>query len=289
MALAVLSAVAGIVIIAAAAVYAIQTSGGDGDGSVSAVTSTPTSRATPSPTKGVTPTSVPPTAVPPTSAPTATPKPTPAPTSSPTPAPGTPRPSTEFFLWNSKSGEWQANGLTKETSAYSEGDVVPFLLKVSGVKAGQTYDVTLDAFDCGLSPGRSFDYLTSAAAGGDAPLLAAPAPGRARPDAQAPVPDDPAVAKDGGPLAYLALWGGTFQTAPSWEQTPGSCAGDQKLTVRVRAQAGTLYLAWGGHLASQADWPGGGASSAKTSFGLSVSVDGLGDMRLEVPASAVSH
>jgi hypothetical protein len=165
---------------------------------------------------------------------------------------------------------------------------VPFLYKLSGLKPGETYEIDIDYFDCGLSPGQSFDHLASTASAGDAPRLATRGPGRVRPDSQVPVPDDPGVANDGGTTAYLSVWGGTFQHAPELTATPATCAGDKKLTTRVRAQSTTLYVEWGGHVATAADWPGEGAASAKSPFGISAMLQGASEERLEMLVGAVS-
>ena len=275
---AVLSAFA-LVTVVLAAVYFIASAGDDNGGPIVSVTATPTRRPTASPTER-------PTAIPTTPALTATPAPSPSP--SPSPVPGTPRPNIEFLLWNEKAARWQEEDLKKDASGVAEGDVVLFLYKLSGLKAGETYEVDIDYFDCGLSPGQSFDHLASTGSSGDAPQLAAPGPGRVRPDSQVPVPDDPAIANDGEPTAYLSLWGATFQHSPTLTATPANCAGDKKLTVRVLAQASTLYLEWGGHLASAADWLGEGASSAKSAFGMTATLQGADEARLEVLAGAVS-
>ena len=276
--LAILSAFA-LVTVVLAAVYFIAGAGDDGSGPIVSVTSTPTRRPTASPTE-------PPTAIPTT--PAATPTPTPSPSASPSPVPGTPQPGAEFFLWNEKTGEWQGDDLKKGSSGVSEGDVVLFLFKLSGVNPGESYQIDIDYFDCGLSPGQSFDHLAATATAGDAPQLAAPGPGRVRPDSQVPVPDDPGVANDGGTAAYLSAWGGTFQHTPELTATPATCAGDKKLTMQVRALSTTLYVEWGGHVATAADWLGAGAASAKSPFGMSAMLQGAGEVRLEMLAGAVS-
>ncbi len=277
MALAILSAFA-LVTVVVAAVYFIAGTGDDDGGPIVSVTSTPTRQPTASPTEL-------PTAIPTTPAVT----PTPSPSASPSPVPGTPQPGAGFFLWNEKTGKWQGDNLKKDSSGVSEGDVVLFLFKLSGVKPGESYQIDIDYFDCGLSPGQSFDHLAATTTAGDAPQLAAPAPGRVRPDSQVPAPDDPGVANDGGTTAYLSVWGGTFQHTPELTPTPATCAGDKKLSMRVRAQSTTLYVEWGGHVATAADWLGEGAASAKSPFGMSAMLQGAGEERLEVLVGAVSR
>jgi hypothetical protein len=267
-------------------IYLVAGTGDSGGGPIVSATTTPTKRPTASPTASPT---VRPTVVPATPAATATAKPTATPAPSPSPVPGTPRPSAELFLWNAKTGKWQADDLKQSSSSLSEGDAVLFLFKLSGVKPGETYEITIDYFDCGLSPGKSFDHLAAADAGGGAAQLAAPGPGRVTPDAQVPVPDDPGVANDSASTAYLALWGGTFPHATKLVATPATCAGDKRLTVPVLARASTLYLEWGGHLASAADWVNQGAASATSPFGMSATMADIGEARIELLPGAVSE
>jgi hypothetical protein len=270
----VLSAFA-LITVAVAAVYFVAGTGDDGGGGpIAAVTSTPTRKPTVSPTEQ------------PTSTPTL-PAATPTSSPSPSPVPGTPRPGAEFFLWNDESKQWQDDDLEKDSSSAGEGDILLFLFKLNDVKPGETYQIEIDYFDCGLSPGRSFDYL-AAASSGDTPQLATPGPGRVRPDSQVPVPDDPGVGNDGGSPAYLSAWGGTFQRAPELSPVSATCTGDKKLSVSVLAQSSTLYVEWGGHLASVTDWLGEGAASAKLPFGMSAMLQGASAERIEVLVGAVS-
>jgi hypothetical protein len=277
--LAVLSAFA-VVAVVVAIVTLVASSGDDGGGTVVGVTSTPTRRPTASPTR-------PPTTATTTPAATPTASPTKSPTPSPSPIPGTPAPDAEFFLWDATSGKWLAGD--PPPGIYSEGDTIVFLLKLTGVEPGESYELAIDYFDCGLSPGQSFDYLAPVTAAGDGPGLTPPGPGRARPDSQVPAPDDPAVTSDAGAGGQLSAWGGAFQRAPEFTPAQSACSGDKQLTVSVLGQAGTLYIEWGGHLATAADWPGKGAASAKSSFGISAGLAGAEASRLEIAPGAVSR
>jgi len=165
---------------------------------------------------------------------------------------------------------------------------VLFLYKLDGVHPGQTYEIVVDYFDCGLSPGQSFDHLGPMPSPGDAPQMMPPGPGRARPDAQVPIPDDPAVTNDGGPGSLLMVWGGTFPHSPALEVTPADCAGDKRVKLQVTAQSSTIELEWAGHLASAKDWPGAGAASAKSPFGMTAAAGGLPGARIEVAPGAVA-
>ncbi len=267
-------AAAGVAAIAVAAAYLIAGSGG-GNGGAVANPNTPTRRPTVSATGA------------PTTAPVAT-APTPSPSPSPSPVPATPQPAPEFFVWNSRSGKWQAHDLQEGSSGFAEGDSVLFLYKLDGVVPRQTYEISIDYFDCGLSPGQSFDHLGPMPSTGDAPQLASPGPGRTRPDSQVPIPDDPGVANGGGPGSLLTLWGGTFPHSPALEMAPANCAGDKRVMLQVTAQASIIELEWAGHLASAKDWLGEGASSAKSPFGMTVRARGLLDSRIQVAPGAVA-
>ncbi|HSP54860.1 MAG TPA: hypothetical protein VLS25_04660 [Dehalococcoidia bacterium] len=271
------AAVAAIAVVAivVAAVYLIAGTGG-GNGGAVANANTPTRRPAVSVTAA-------PTTAPVTQAPTLSPSP------SPSPVPATTQATPNFFLWNSVSGKWQSSDLQKDSSGFTEGDSVLFLYKLDGVHRGQTYEIVIDYFDCGLSPGQSFDHLGPMPSTGDAPQMMPPGPGRARPDAQVPVPDDPGVGHDGGPGSLLTVWGGTFPHSPAWEMTPAECAGDKRVKLQVTAQSSTIELEWAGHLAAAKDWPGEGAASAKTSFGMTVTARSLPGTRIQVLPGAVTR
>ncbi|HET8943773.1 MAG TPA: hypothetical protein VFO59_03250, partial [Dehalococcoidia bacterium] len=108
---------------------------------------------------------------------------------------------------------------------------------------------------------------------------------RERPDSQVPLPD--AVQAAGG-TAYVSAWGGTFQQAPEVSPT-SSCTGDQRVDLRVLAGSSTVYIEWGGHLASAADWPENGAASARAPFGMSAVLQGTLAIRLQVLPNTISR
>ena len=204
-------------------------------------------------------------------------------TPDPSAVPQSPDQATALFAWNARAGKWQQDSLIPGKTDYAEGDTVPFLFRLWNVSPGQVYEVAIDYFDCGLSPERSFDYLSSP--GDSAPRLVAPGPGRERPDSQVPLPD--AVQAAGG-TAYVSAWGGTFQQAPEVSPT-SSCTGDQRVNLRVLAGSSTVYIEWGGHLASAADWPENGAASARAPFGMSAVLQGTLAIRLQVLPNTISR
>ncbi|HET9476935.1 MAG TPA: hypothetical protein VFP63_05565 [Dehalococcoidia bacterium] len=258
-ALAVLSAFA-LGVVVAGVVYLIAGGGGADDGPAVFATATPTIR--PTALSNVQPTNTP--------GASAVPEP--------------PAQDTALFAWNAREGKWQQDSLIPGKTDYTEGDTVPFLFRLWNVNPGQVYDVAVDYFDCGLSPARSFDYLGSV--GDTAPRLAAPGPGRDRPDSQVPLPA--AVQAPGG-TAYVSVWGGTFQQAPEMSPIAETCTGDQRILLRVLAGSSAIYIEWGAHLASVADWPEDGAASARAPFGMTAALDGTSARRLQVLPNTISR
>jgi hypothetical protein len=213
-------------------------------------------------------------------------QPTAAPTNGPGPSavPEPPAQDTALFAWNARAGKWQQDSLIPGKTDYAEGDTVPFMFRLWNVSPGEVYEVSIDYFDCGLSPERSFDYLSSPR--DSAPRVVAPGPGRERPDSQVPLPA--AVQATSG-TAYVSAWGGTFQQAPEVSPIAETCTGDHRVILRVLAGSSTVYIEWGGHLASAADWPENGAASARAPFGMSAVLQGTLAIRLQVLPNTVSR
>lgn len=209
----------------------------------------------------------------PSAAPTATPSPTatlshsptPSPTLSPpllTPSPtSTPTPSTlRLAVW-SKAGSTWADSLA--AAAYEEGDNVPFLLMMGDLQPGETYRVII-RYECRANGAAAFDFLSGTAEESAGQMATAEGgPGRARPDATIPLPDDPTIRfDDARPDASLRLWGGSFVSAPR-SLSEGPCVSEKQFEVMILARQTIAYLMWAGHLASADDWGSGkGASSA---------------------------
>lgn len=223
------------------------------------------------------------------------PPPTLSPADVPTTFPTTPRPQTPgtslappsittsamLFLWNPRIERWQYEMLALDASDYTEGDTIPFLLKIRNAEPGKVYELAIHYFNCGLSPGQSFDGLASTQSSGDLPRLEAPGPGRVRPDSQVQVPSL-ATADHSGATPYLAVWGGAIQQAPVQSDVISNCSGDRSLNVQILAHGPTLYAEWGGHLAAKTTWLGGGAAHAGGAFRMMAILDGKAKARIEV-------
>lgn len=209
---------------------------------------------------------------------------------SPKPAAATP-PATEtlgarfaFAVWDNVGGQWQFDDLRR--SGYHGGDAIPFLLRINNARPGQLYDVNI-RYDCPTSEASGFDFLTDHNHDVQVePALAAYGPGRALPDAAVLIPDDASIAVDNTEEGRnLRIWGATFERSPVGPLPPTPCAVDKMILVRVRPRGETVYLAWGGHLASPNE--SGGQSRA---FGMQVGIAGLAQEaeRLNVIPAAAS-
>ncbi len=154
---------------------------------------------------------------------------------------------------------WQNGNLNGNQAHYYEGDSVPYRVTVSDLTPGQTYTVTL-SWATTKSGKHAIDYLTtynrtelsadpcSAAGficGGTTSTL--------------PIPVDPNVTGSGvTPIpGVFTLFGGTFPVnATSAYALAGPYSGDSDTSISVSfvADSTNAVLAWGGHIASRADW-----------------------------------
>jgi hypothetical protein len=245
-------------------------SDGNGDAAppIASATASPTATATPSPTASPTP------------RPTSVASPTPAPTPGPAYA-------TSLLSWSETESAWVASELDSSTSDYSEGDLVPFLLKIEDATSGTTYVVTI-TYDC-LSLGfHAFDYLAGLDDDSAEPLLTSPGPGNSLPDSSLLVPDDPSIDFDGRQGASLNAWGAVFSAASG--PTPATeCTGTKSVSLSLSAQDTTLSLAWAGHLASPADWGQADGAASATPFGMAVDVNGEVEESFSMLSSAVAR
>ncbi len=204
--------------------------------------------------------------------PTASPPASPSPAGSPTAPPTTPTASPPaaasgiLLAWSKANRAWDASGTAG--LGYREGEAVPLLLIIRGAKPSQQYAVHL-YYDCSAGGANAIDFLAGVPEAALEEITgAAGGPGRARPDAAIPLPDDPALTFDEvRPDASLRLWGGTFASAPQPPSPPGQCTRGKTVDVAIVARQETVYLLWGAHLASAKDWgEGKGASSATAPF-----------------------
>lgn len=211
---------------------------------------------------------------------TESPSPTasPAPAASPSPAPAaatpSPAPSGTLLAWSKAGRSWDSSGAAGR--GYREGEAVPLLLVIRNTRPSEKYSVRL-GYDCISGGANAIDFLTGMPeAALQEAATAAGGPGRARPDAAIPLPDDPALTfDDARPDPSLRLWGGTFASAPAGPVPSGPCNGGKEVTLAIVARQETVYLLWAAHLASARDWGSGkGAASAQAPFAAGASSGG---------------
>jgi len=167
--------------------------------------------------------------------------------------------------WSDVNSQWRYGNLNEQNSSYYEGESVPFMLKIETAVIGTTYDIGI-RYKCDKGGKNAYDFLTRYDRNrGTAPALDPEGPGNATPDATAAINDDPSIAYDNGESdRNWKLWGAHFNSTPSGPTPSTDCPNDGEKTynVSIQADATTVYMLWGGHLASALDWGAGlGASS----------------------------
>lgn len=238
------------------------------------------------------------------STPSRAPSPSPAPTGSPTPRPTAVAPATatpaasatpagpmvapRLAVWSTKNSRWLAEDLAATPSGYREGDAMPFLLRIDGAKAGTAFEAQLK-YDCKSGGAAAFDFLVSVPDQlANQTATADGGPGRQRPDSTIPVPDDLSISPDDADGRSLRLWGGTFQGPPTGPEPATACRNEKTVTVGILARQETVFLMWGAHLASAADWGASNAASAASAFGMRAIVNGGATAAVNVPAGAIA-
>lgn len=193
-------------------------------------------------------------------------------------------------VWADIRRQWQFGDLPAEASGYREGQAIPFLLRIDNVSPGDVHRISL-LYNCGADGTAAFDFLTGYERdAGSEPALTVD--GLA--DATIPVPDDPAIDfddKDREADRLFRLWGASFDKALTGP-TPGApCSKDKLIGITIKVHAPTVYLLWGGHLGSSADWgEGQGAASHDSPFEIEVRVPGVApeSQKLRIAPGAVS-
>ncbi len=176
------------------------------------------------------------------------------------PGPKSPNSIASYALdeWSDTLGAWQPTDLDGQNSAYHEGEAVPFMLRIENAVPGTQYRVSV-LFDCARQDGPSYDFLTSYDRDrGVMPALHQDGPGSSAADATLAVPDDEDMTLDDRERdRSFKLWGGSFNSGAAGPVRDGSCLGQGQTAQKtymftVRALDDTVYLLWGGHLASSA-------------------------------------
>lgn len=184
------------------------------------------------------------------------------------------------------SSSWQTGNLNQSNSVYAEGDSVPYRARLTGLTPEAIYRLTF-AWDATKNGLRAIDYLTTynrteaSAVPCDAATCGAVGP------EQVGIPAD----ADLGSVVQIAgsftMWGAQFTAPgtvigdpaagnlcstspcsiganPSAYGLSGTYAdtAERRISVVFTAKHETVVIAWGGHVASQADWGAGNAASS---------------------------
>jgi hypothetical protein len=152
--------------------------------------------------------------------------------------------------------DWGNGNLNASSAHFFEGDSVPYRMVMTGLTAGNSYDLTFE-WDTTKSGKHAFDYITSFNRTVTDADPCAGIDGCAGPADTELIPLDPNVAAAGVTqlAGELALYGGTI-TAVSAYTLSGTYADDSstRITVTFEASDDTAVLAWGGHISTRLDW-----------------------------------
>ena len=196
----------------------------------------------------------------------------PPPPAAPSPISGDEEPLFSLAVWDGAA--WQFSP-SPQGATYSEGEAVPFLLRIDGARPGDNYPVTI-RYDC-----NAFDFLTAYDRDhGSGPALAADGPGSAIADSGLAIPDDPGTAEDDAEAGALRLWGGSF-AALGGPLPPSACADEKRLVPMLSAAADTLFLLWAAQLSE-------GASEGAIPLRLTVQVPDREELRIDIDPETVS-
>ena len=185
------------------------------------------------------------------------------------------------------SPSWQTGNLNQSNSVYAEGDSVPYRATMTGLTPEAIYRLTI-AWDATSNGLRAIDYLTSY---NRTETLAVPCDvttcGAVGP-VQTGIPADPDLGSVVQVAGNFTAWGAQFTASGTVIGDPAAgnlCSGspcsiganpsayslsgaytdtaERRISIVFTAKNETAVIAWGGHVASQADW---GASNAASSI-----------------------
>ena len=191
-----------------------------------------------------------------------------------------------LFIWSRQQRQWLSSDLIREEPGYHEGDVVPFMLRVEHATPSTLYEVQL-TYVCRTTDSAAFDYLATPSDADNASLTTPPGPAR-REDASIPIPDDSAISFDASGRRFRA-WSASFRQAPEGPLPDGACQTEKRLNLSLMSQGGTMFMVWGGHLASKADWgENQGASSQHSPIFIEVTVGQAASQKLGIGPDAIA-
>lgn len=171
-----------------------------------------------------------------------------------------PSPSTDGCA--TSATEWDSGNLGASKSVYTEGDSVPYRILLDNLSI-DTHNIIIE-WDTTKSSKHALDYITTynRTVTDANPCLGVSGCGAASTFA---IPVDPQVSGGGvTPVAgNLTLFGGTITGVSAYTYQDGAgFSGDKsaRITITFTASQANPVLAWGGHIATRADW--GAANSA---------------------------
>src|SRR2546425_7245783 len=205
--------------------------------------------------------------------PTPPPLPTPTPTPGPTPtyAPGVSAGADLDQCGNGPASApvactgtaWQNGNLNANQAHYFEGDSVPYRIRFSNLSTSATHSVTLE-WDTTKSGKHAIDYLTTFNRTETTADPCSGVTGCGSPTTFAIPPDGNFTAACAGCtqiLGFFTLYNGTITGVSAYTlSAPYSGNSTTGITITFMAGTASPVLAWGGHIATQADWGAGNSA-----------------------------
>jgi hypothetical protein len=165
------------------------------------------------------------------------------------------------------ANEWVNGNLGASKAHYFEGESIPYRMVMDNLTTGTGEHNLIIEWDTTKQGKHALDYLTSwdhadSVKGGNP--CAGTSVSCASPDVE-PIPADPQVTAAGVTQApgEFELYGGDIKGLSTYRYPLGEgFAGDKsaQITITFTASIKNPILAWGGHIASQADWEAGNSA-----------------------------
>ena len=158
---------------------------------------------------------------------------------------------------DTSANQWVNGNLNENGSSYFEGDSIPYRMLFDNLSTSGTHTVTIE-WDTTKSSKHAIDYIDSF---NQSVLDANPCLGVSGCSAFTtfPIPVDPQVSGAGiTPLSgVFTMYGGTITSLSAYSYADGSgFVGDKsaRITITFSASVANPVLAWGGHIATRANW-----------------------------------
>jgi hypothetical protein len=176
-------------------------------------------------------------------------------------------------------GAWIPGVLDANTSDYAEGDSVPYRVILSNFVEGSPGNTITISWDSTKGGPHALDYLTSfdrtlTLGSGNTPCDVATA--GCGIFTTFPVPVDGAVSGAGVTQAsgVFTLFGGTITSVSGYSNSGPAGKRSTNITVTFTADRSKMVLAWGGHLARDADWGSLGGSASDVAGNIQTRISG---------------